>query len=605
MPDRLREVTSFAGVGLVATATHLVAAWIGHGAGLAPQTANLAGWMAAVLVSFVGQARLTFRVEGGLAPFLPGFLTVSGLAFLVSAIVIGAATQAGLPFWAGLAGVGLIVPVASYIAQRHLVFSPGRETGVDPGAVIAFGTGIAIFAWFREAYVNHDVAWYLVAGRQWIEGARLYSDLSEVNPPLAFYLIRAALHLGDPLSLEPAASLAAFIAALTIVSLIWSARLVPRDLPRRTAFLIAVAGATTLPFLGHFGQREHLMLLLILPWAIGALFAEKPFDGTGGILRGIVAGVGICLKPHFLVYPALLAVFDCWAERSLRPLFRPGHLAMGAVGVVYVAGVTLFHREYFSVILPDARLVYGAYALPFAYVIANLWPVPVALTAVVLALGWRRVGPGAARAALLFGAALCAYVLQGNGFTYHAAPAHALAVVALALIAARGALVHALAAILVIALFAQAFLSTGGYRNPLSAPLEERLRADDLRPERLLVWSPSLLPAFPLALDTGAEWSGHAASLWLLPGTLDLVEDGGAPDDPRWGVLERSRQQMARDLAGCPDVLILDRVLPFRAAPLDVLGYAGEPTASAVRRDYALHHRDDRFDILTRRAACD
>ena len=128
---------------------------------------------------------------------------------------------------------------------------------LDPGQAVAVLAGLVIFLRFRDAYVNHDVAWYLVAGRQWIEGARLYADLSEVNPPLAFYLIRAALHFGDLFALGPAAALAAFVAALTTLSLHWVAALTPRALPRRSAFLLVAALATTLPFLSHLHHRSH------------------------------------------------------------------------------------------------------------------------------------------------------------------------------------------------------------------------------------------------------------------------------------------------------------------------------------------------------------
>ena len=35
--------------------------------------------------------------------------------------------------------------------------------------------------------INHDTAWYLYATRAWLDGAQLYVDIVEVNPPLSFY----------------------------------------------------------------------------------------------------------------------------------------------------------------------------------------------------------------------------------------------------------------------------------------------------------------------------------------------------------------------------------------------------------------------------------
>ena len=600
----LRQLSTFASVGVAATLTHLAAAWVAHSLGAAPHLANLSGWFVAMLVSLMGRARLTFRIDAALSGYFPRFLMFSALAYLVSALVVTITTRLGLPFAYSLVVIGLTVPPTSYLAQRYMVFDQSRESGWDLGHLIAIATSTVIYFAFRDAYVNHDVAWYLVAGRQWIEGAQLYSDLSEVNPPLAFYLIRAALHFGDLFGLDPAASLSAYVALLTGLSLAWTVQIVPKDLAYRPAFLTVIAAATTLPFFGHFGQREHFMLLLILPWVASALFDDRPFHGKGAVLRGLIAGIGICLKPHFLIYPAMLALFEVLRHQSLRPILSPGNLAMGSVGLAYVLGVIAFHPEYFSIIVPDARLVYGAYTLPFVYVIENLRPWHVVLTGMTLALGYRAAGVGGARALTLFVAGLGAYALQGNGFTYHVAPAHALALIGLALMAVTSLPGIALAATAMIAAYTYAFVEDGGYRNPLSSNLETHLAVADIQPERLLVWSPSLLPAFPLVLETGAEWSGHAASLWLLPGTLDLVEEGGSEDDPRQAVLTRSRGQMARDLAACPDVLIIDRVLPFRAKPLDILTYAGPKTATEVTENYGLIEQTPRFDIRVRKHPC-
>ena len=49
----VRQVSTFAGVGVAATLTHVAVAWIVHALGAAPQPANFAGWVAAFVVSFL------------------------------------------------------------------------------------------------------------------------------------------------------------------------------------------------------------------------------------------------------------------------------------------------------------------------------------------------------------------------------------------------------------------------------------------------------------------------------------------------------------------------------------------------------------------------
>ena len=598
---RVREVSTFAAVGVAATLTHLVAAWIFHAAGLGPQMANFLGWVSAVGVSFLGHARLTFRVGGPLAAYLPKFVFVSAVAYAVSAIVVSGATATGASFPVALALVGLTVPPASYLAQRFLVFR-AVSAGRDRLILVPLLAGGAIFLWFRTALVNHDVAWYLVAGRQWIDGARLYTDLSEVNPPLAFYLIRAALHLGDVLALGPAASLAAFTGGLVAISTAWVGRSLPQDVRSPVLIQFVFAVALVIPFLGHFGQREHLMVILLAPWVAAALFTDDPLRGRGAIARGIVGGIGVCLKPYFLVYPLALTVTEIIRTRSLRPILAPANLAMGSVGVLYVAFVAVVHPEYLGTVVPDARLVYGAVTLPVGLQVQNIWPLATALAGLVLLAG--RAGIFGQRALALYLAAILAYVLQGNGFTYHAAPIHALALIGLAVLALRRPGPLRLASVTAVALILGQALVEGGYRNPLSARLADRFETLSLAPKRLLVWSPSLLPAFPLVLDQRADWAGHAGSLWLLPGTLDLAMAEGGDADPRRPVLDRQRDLMARDLARCPDVVILDRVMPFQSQPLDLRRFAGPRIARDLDRDYTLLDSGERFDILTRRTPC-
>jgi hypothetical protein len=57
--------------------------------------------------------------------------------------------------------------------------------------------GLALIA---TGYINHDVAWYYYAAGRVLDGARLYVDIVDPNPPLVYYLdvpaVWAARRLG-------------------------------------------------------------------------------------------------------------------------------------------------------------------------------------------------------------------------------------------------------------------------------------------------------------------------------------------------------------------------------------------------------------------------
>lgn len=119
-----REGLVFAGVGLAATATHAAVALAVRAAfDASPLDANLAGYLSAVGVSYLGNARLTFG-----RPALSGrrflrFLVVSLMGLAAGqAITWALAERLGWPFPAALAVVVVTIPALSFAAAKLWAF---------------------------------------------------------------------------------------------------------------------------------------------------------------------------------------------------------------------------------------------------------------------------------------------------------------------------------------------------------------------------------------------------------------------------------------------------------------------------------------------------
>ncbi|MEP7218497.1 MAG: hypothetical protein ABI876_06250, partial [Bacteroidota bacterium] len=83
----------------------------------------------------------------------------------------------------------------------------GRRDGAAPapgwlatliGRPILWGILLAALVATESAAVfrsvlNHDVAWIIHGAGRWLEGAGLYRDIVEINPPLIFYLTAPAV----------------------------------------------------------------------------------------------------------------------------------------------------------------------------------------------------------------------------------------------------------------------------------------------------------------------------------------------------------------------------------------------------------------------------
>jgi putative flippase GtrA len=95
---------------------------------MSPLEANFAGYALAVMVSFIGNARLTFNEGLGVGPFMR-FLIVSlgGLA-LSQGLVYLLAQRLGLPFGIALLAITMAVPAYTFAMARVWVFRASQFT---------------------------------------------------------------------------------------------------------------------------------------------------------------------------------------------------------------------------------------------------------------------------------------------------------------------------------------------------------------------------------------------------------------------------------------------------------------------------------------------
>lgn len=129
------QALRFGAIGLAATALHVLVALTAAALGLTPQMSNLAGFAAAVNLSYFGHFYLTFRLGTHAAAthdrHLPRFVIVSlaGLA-LSSALVSLLTGPLGLPFAYAIGVVAVAVPAFSFAMSRLWAFR--ISTGASP-----------------------------------------------------------------------------------------------------------------------------------------------------------------------------------------------------------------------------------------------------------------------------------------------------------------------------------------------------------------------------------------------------------------------------------------------------------------------------------------
>lgn len=267
---------------------------------------------------------------------------------------------------------------------------------------------------------NHDLAFILVGAKRLIHGGVFGVDVVDPNPPLAWWMAVIPVELAHFTSMTPEFVAVAFTVFLIAVSaaLIW----------RIAGPLTALSAATILAFApGYdFGQREHWMAALALPWLLLAALARDNREAPVWlrVTAGTLAALGFCLKPYFLIIPLLVEIWVQAQRRSLRSLFRTENCVLAGLGLLYAAIVIALYPSYFSVVLPYAVHAYWAFDNdPFRVVMAFAVKVVLYAVGCILLLREAKYIPSEAKAMGLAAlAAFAAALLQMKGWSYHWLP---------------------------------------------------------------------------------------------------------------------------------------------------------------------------------------
>lgn len=434
------------------------------------------------------------------------------------------------------------------------------STRVLDRVLVALAFGAALFPGLLQVLggpEDHDIAWYLYVAGRVLDGARLYVDVIEVNPPLIVALSIPAVLLSRVTGGPEILLFELFVVALIGVSLALCAtvlrRLVPTGevLPRRLFLALVLFATFALPASSNvFGQREHIMLVLVLPYlfAAAARSMRLPLPRGLALAAGVLAGIGVSLKPFFVVPWLLVEVYLAWRSGPRRAWLRPEGLAVAGVLAAYALAVVALTPAYFAVVTLARETYRDFIAVSYTYILLSKRT----LLAVVAGLAvlvyrserWNReLGRVLALGTLGF---IGSVLLQRKGWVYHFYPVVASTTLLLGLLlwtALRRENASARLVALVVpvgGLAVMTYLVAGQvssilhprphseYMRDLTPPMT-RLMRTEAAGESVFALSSLPFPMFPAVNYAGVRWAGRFPCLWPLSGVYAPQRGSGLP----------------------------------------------------------------------------
>ena len=430
-------------------------------------------------------------------------------------------------------------PVSSLLLHRNSL----------PPWILAGLLVVFYVPWLFLNPINGDTGFFAYAGSLMLNGARLYRDIVEPNapPPYLFGAVSAALGRIVGLAPEPAFLL---IFALIVVFIICRTggilhRLVP-DPPYAAPLLTVVVTYCLLPYVSDmFGEREHVLTCMILPWLLASSSGTEVRSRRGQIVDGIMAGIGISMKPYFIAAYCAVQLMNLASRRRRAQVFRLDNILIAAVVAAFALGTIAFFPDYLFIV----RMALAYHIFPQSLLQSCLnWTLFLLSAATVLSVSSDSQQPLANMRSLILAAGwsmALVMMYQREGYGYHYYPIGVMAILVFATLFLDGVrtagrdtqryLAYTLTTAVVLLGIAQSIQTRD--MPKMTGPLLPVVKRE-ARGKPVLVLSTSLWASSPLISYSGASFAWRFPLLWTLGG---LYSQKPAADNPH---PYRSRQEM-------------------------------------------------------------
>ena len=230
----------------------------------------------------------------------------------------------------------------------------GKRKNITLIFIYALGSFIQSSLW-----INRDVSWDMIITERFLSGGKYIQDFFEVSPPAIFYLYALPVALAKFMSLSSILIFRLYVFFLASLSMGASYVLLKKIFLDKDRYLVNVLLITVgiifliLP-LEEFGQRDHLLIILTMPYFLTVAYRLQggQMNPSYAIAIGLFAGLGFAIKPFFLITPFLIELYYIFCKRNSFAFIRWETATIFVWLLAYLFFTCLWQKNYIEIIAP-------------------------------------------------------------------------------------------------------------------------------------------------------------------------------------------------------------------------------------------------------------
>ncbi len=459
---------------------------------------------------------------------------------------------------------------------------------------------LAPWLWLKtQVTINPDILWLCICLRRILAGGLMSEVAYEVNPPMSMLVhilpVLAESNLGW--SLDYMLVLQALLILGLSVYVLWKslAQMLPSRMPGFAAIIIGFMLATTVMTGVSFGERDHLLAMVLLPFTLlQFLITQGRFKAT--LSSRIFMGMAVMLmllKPHYGFIPVGMLLHRIWVRKDLSFLKDVDFLTLSAVTLGYAGVMWVFFQDYLFVILPDVLKYYqlSQYDQNLYLTVTSLCVGGFFLLTLVEYLAIEKATKGVCKYFLLLSAvSLIPVLLQGTGYFYHYIPAIVAAACVVSVVFSHlihsskvrhANLISALIMVGLAYLYAPPSFSYARHATYAELQLPQEIIEANSKSEvkGFLIMNRFLGLGAEVSQYTGIQYASRFSTLWFMPGLEHYrrLEEAGAltAEEQLEARADRARfaRMMAEDIERYRPPILLFQRLDLKSNQSDALDF--------------------------------